>query len=243
MDGLSNLIVMKIIGLLGGTSWPSTISYYEQLNKLVHSRLGGFHSARILLYSIDYHDIKSSYANDWQTVENLLAREIQFFLEPTVGYSQKKPDCLVICNNTLHKAFDTIKHKLDLQIPVFHAGVLSAQSAITKGYKSVLLLGTKFTMEDGFFAKYFEENNVDVVIPALEDRLKIQSLQTQISNGVKNDSFFQDFASILSKYKNVDAVCLACTELPLYINHKNCSLPIINPIDLQCVEAVNFIIS
>jgi aspartate racemase len=225
---------MKIIGLLGGTSWTSTISYYEQLNKLVHSRLGGFHSARILLYSIDYHDIKSSYANDWQTVENLLAREIQFFLE-------KKPDCLVVCNNTLYKAFDNLN--LKLEIPIFHAGKLSADFAESKGCKSVLLLGTKFTMEDGFFAKYFEDSNVDVVIPVLEDRLKIQNLQTQISSGVKNDSFFQDFASILSKHKNVDAVCLACTELPLYINQKNCHLPIINPIDLQCVEAVNFIIS
>lgn len=227
---------MKIIGLLGGTSWPSTISYYEQLNKLLYARLGGFHCARILLYSIDYHDIKTSYTNDWENVKNLLEKELEFFLA-------KKPDCLVICNNTLHKAFDAIKIKINLKIPVFHAGVLSATEAKLKNYKSVLLLGTKFTMEDGFFAKYFEENNVDVVIPEVADRLQIQNIQTQISSGIKNDGFFQDFASILSKYKNVDAICLACTELPLYINYKNCFLPIINPIDLQCVEAVNFVVS
>ena len=232
----NSFVSMKLIGLLGGTSWPSTMLYYEKLNSLVNKQLGGFNSARILLYSINYNEIKSSYATDWQNVEILLEQEIQFFL-------QKKPDCLVICNNTLHKAFDAVQHKLELQIPVFHAGRLSAQSAVTNGYKSVLLLGTKLTMEDGFFAKYFKDKNVDVVIPTLEDRLKIQNLQTQISSGVKNDGFYNDFADIISKYKNVNAVCLACTELPLYIDQKNCSLPIINPIDLQCAEAVKFIIS
>jgi aspartate racemase len=174
----NSFVLMKLIGLLGGTSWPSTMLYYKKLNSLVNKQLGGFNSARILLYSINYNEIKSNYATDWQQVEELLEKELEFFL-------QKKPDCLVICNNTLHKAFDAIKPKLDLQIPVFHAGVLSVQSAIANGYKSVLLLGTKFTMEDGFFAKYFEDNNINIVIPELEDRLKIQNLQTQISSGIK----------------------------------------------------------
>ncbi len=227
---------MKTIGLLGGTSWPSTIIYYEQLNKLVNARLGGFHSARILLYSIDYHDIKSSYGTDWKMVEAGLKKELEFFIA-------QKPDCIVICNNTLHKAFDAIGGEINLAIPLFHAGVLCGLEAELKNYKSVLLLGTKFTMEDGFFAKYFEDRNINVKIPDLEDRVRIQNLQTQISVGVKNDAFFTDFELILSNYKNLDAVCLACTELPLYINHTNCHLPIVNPSDLQCVEAVKFALS
>jgi aspartate/glutamate racemase len=80
------------------------------------------------------------------------------------------------------------------------------------------------------------------VIPELEDRLKIQNLQTQISSGVKNDRFYNNVTDILCKYKNVDVICLACTELPLYIDQKNCSLPIINPIDLQCVEACKLLL-
>lgn len=221
----------KIIGLLGGTSWPSTILYYEKLNSLINKEMGGFHAARILLYSIDYHHIKSSYGNDWKQVEYELTRELQLLL-------QKKPDCLLICNNTLHKAFDNIR--LNLNIPIFHAGNLSAKFAKSENYKSVLLLGTKFTMEDGFFAKYFEDAQVKVAIPNEDDRRKIQNLQTKIALGVKDDKFFDEFAQILSQYKDVDAVCLACTELPLYINHTNCLIPIINPIDLQCLEAVNF---
>jgi aspartate racemase len=227
---------MKILGLLGGTSWPSTMLYYEQLNRLVSARLGGFHCARILLYSIDYHNIKSSYGTDWKRIEDELKKELEFF-------TSQKPDCILICNNTLHKAFDAIGGRLNLKVPIFHAGILSALEAESKNYKSVLLLGTRFTMEDGFFAKYFEDKNITVKIPEPEDRIKIQNIQTQISLGVKKDAFFDDFELILSNYKNIDAVCLACTELPLYISRKNCFLPIINPSDLQCIEAVKFAIN
>ena len=222
---------MKLIGLLGGTSFPSTMLYYEKLNQLVNQKLASFNSSRILLYSINYNEIKSSYATNWKNVEKLLQSEIEFLLE-------KKPDCLIICNNTLHKAFDSMN--LDIQIPVFHAGKLSAKFAKMHGYESVLLLGTKFTMEDGFFAKYFENLGINAIIPNENDRIQIQSLQTRISSGVKSDNFYDDFAKILSKYTNADAICLACTELPLYINPQNCTLPIINPIELQCNEAVRF---
>ncbi len=222
----------KVVGLFGGTSWPSTILYYEKLNKLVNQKLKGFHSARILLYNIDYHEIKSSYGNNWGNIGKLLGEEIQFLLA-------KKPDCLVICNNTLHKVFDELN--LNLEIPVFHAGILSANYAIKNGYKTVLLLGTKFTMEDGFFAKYFANLGVIAIVPNKSDIFLIQEMQTQISSGVKNDVFFKTFGQIIGKYQNIcDAICLACTELPLYVNSQNCNLPIINPIDLQCVEAVNF---
>lgn len=229
---------MKLIGLLGGTSWPPTMLYYEMLNQRINQKLASFNSSRILLYSINYNEIKKSYAINWGTinwgnVEKLLKIELEFFLT-------KKPGCLIICNNTLHKAFDNIN--LKLEIPVFHAGILSAMFAKMHGYKSVLLLGTKFTMEDGFFAKYFENLGIEVAIPNESDRMQIQNLQTQISSGIKNDNFFQNFTEILSNYKNVDAICLACTELPLYINSQNCTLPIINPIELQCSEAVNFAI-
>ncbi len=227
---------MKIIGLIGGTSWPSTMLYYEQLNRLVNDRLGGFRSARILLYSIDYHNIKSSYGTDWKRVEDELQKELEFF-------TSKKPDCIIICNNTLHKALDSLHGRVKLNVPIFHAGILSALKAESMGYKSVLLLGTKFTTEDGFFAKYFEEKNIAVKIPDLDDRIKIQNIQTQIAMGVKHHGFFDELGLMLSKYKNTHAICLACTELPLYISCKNCPLPIINPIDLQCIEAVNFAIN
>lgn len=221
---------MKTIGLLGGTSWPSTLLYYEKLNKIINAKLGGFHSARILLYNIDYHEIKSSYTANWQNVEKLLEKEINFLL-------RKEPDCLLICNNTLHKALDNLK--LITNIPIFHAGFLCAREGFYRNYKSILLLGTKFTMEDGFFAQYFDNFGIKVIIPDAEDRLQIQHIQAKIASGEKNSEFFENFKTINMRY-TADAVCLACTELPLYINAQNCNIPIINPIDLQCNAAIEF---
>jgi len=112
---------MKTIGLLGGTSWPSTIEYYRILNRLAQEKLGGYHSANLLLYSIDYHEIKSRYHDGWDEIPILLEKEIHKLVK--LG-----PDCILICNNTLHKAFDEIKTDLNLKIPFHHSvGFLTAR--------------------------------------------------------------------------------------------------------------------
>ena len=146
-----------LIGLLGGTSWPSTISYYEELNRQINY-------PRILLYSIDYGRIKPLYGNseNWQKIAELLKAEIEII-------TSKGIDSLIICNNTLHKAFDMIEPSLNLQIPVHHAGKLSAKKAQKLGAKKVLLMATKFTMQDGFFAKYFIDLGIEVVLPNLQE--------------------------------------------------------------------------
>lgn len=224
---------MKIIGLLGGTSWPSTISYYENLNRLAQQRLGGVHSARLLLYSIDYHAIKSQYQGGWHNIPALLAAEILSFLE-------RRPDCLIICNNTLHKAYDLIEAELGINIPVFHAGRLAATDAKQRGMKIILLLGTAFTMEDGFFARYFEEQGITVIVPSPEDRKQIQAMQTELAAGKMHPSYESAFQEIIKRYPQAEAAVLACTELPLVINEQNSPLPLINPVDCQCMAAAEF---
>lgn len=224
---------MKTIGLIGGTSWPSTIEYYRILNQLVSNKLGGFHSAKLLLKSIDYHDIKSSYAKDWNKIPALLKQEIQDFLPC-------KPDCLILCNNTLHKAFDSFSAQLGLSVPVFHAVNLTAEYALKMGYRNLLLLATKFTMEDEFFIKPLESSGLTVTIPNDSDRKKIQDIQSLLAQGVIKPEFIGQFRDIISRYENVNSVVLACTELPLAITAENCTLPIINPVVLQCEAAVKF---
>lgn len=226
---------MKLVGLLGGTSWPSTLMYYELLNKGVQRRYGQFHSARILLYSIDYHPIKILYANGWKKIPALLQEEIRLLAE-------KKPDCIILCNNTLHKAFDIIRDDLPYSMPFFHAGHLAAEKAVERGDKTVLLLGTQFTMEDGFFARYFEAKSIQVVIPNSRDRAAIQEMQSHIALNTASSDYYGIFASILESYKDVDSVVLACTELPLFINEGNSPKPIINPMECQCDAALNFIL-
>ena len=228
---------MKMIGLLGGTSWPSTIEYYRILNQLAQEELGGFHSANLLLRSIDYHDIKSHYHDGWDKIPLLLKKEIEAFIEFS-------PDCLLICNNTLHKAFDQIESDLRLSISVFHIVDAIGRFAQRQNLKHLLLLGTKFTMEDGFYQKRLEEQfNLVVEIPSLQERIAIQAIQTQLSRGILKQEFRSYFVNLIRKYSAVDAVVLACTELPLAIHQNDVAVAVLNSIEYQCKEAFEFAIS
>jgi aspartate racemase len=204
---------MKRIGLLGGTSWPSTAEYYRIINHMVAERLGGHHSADLILRSIDYHDIKSAYDGGWDRIPGLLEQELRLMLALPI-------DCLILCNNTLHKAFDRIRDCLPLKIPFFHAVELTAKSARAQGLKRLLLLGTRFTMEDGFFRAGLEKEG--------------------LATGEMRSEFSDYFTHLLTKYAALGAAVLACTELPLAIPPEGNTMQIINPAYLQAKAAVDF---
>lgn len=223
---------MKTIGLLGGVSWSSTIIYYKILNELVQERLGGQHSAKILLKSIDYHDIQNAYGKDHDRVAALLEEELQ-------GLIALKPDCILICCNTLHKYYDMIKDRLVTNIPVFHALDLVVQQLQRQDCKKVLLLATKNTLEDGFFAKKLEQSNIEVTIPNKEEREEIRKIHDELKQDVVTEKAKKFFSDLIASHKNLDAVVLGCTELPLVVYQKNSLLPIIDPILLQTSAAVD----
>ncbi|MGH1376259.1 MAG: aspartate/glutamate racemase family protein [Alphaproteobacteria bacterium] len=229
---------MKIIGLLGGTSWPSTPLYYSYLNEKIAEALGGHHSARIILYSIDYQPIKALYPDGWDDISPLLKGELKLL-------DDMGPDCILICNNTLHKGYDSLVEQQDVALlgQVIHIVVATARKAVAMDYKRVLLLGTKFTMEDGFFSDRLKFFGLDVVVPNEDDRNEIQDMQTQIASGKMCDAFHSRFKDILGRYDDVDAVILGCTELPLAITANETDLPIINPIHAQCDEAIKLVLS
>lgn len=221
---------MKTIGLLGGTSWPSTLDYYQTLNRMVAERLGGFHSANLILKSIDYHEIKSCYGKNWDKVPALLEKEV---LE-ALSYN---PDIFMICNNTLHKALDALEIDFG-STKLIHIVNEVGREAQRRGFQKLLLLGTKLTMEDGYYAMtLIRDFQLEVGIPDGDDRNDIQALQTQIAAGVDPSSFRPRFSEILSRYRDYDAVVLACTELPLAITQDVTKLPILNPTYLQCRAA------
>ena len=173
---------MKTIGLLGGTGWSSTIGYYKLINELVSERLGGYHSAKILLQSIDYNDIMANYGINHDVVAKALEKEL-------LGLINLKPDCIVICCNSLHKYYDIIKAKLQSDIPVMHAIQLVADHLNAVDKKKVLLLATKFTMEDGFFAKILEDNGIIVQIPSVDQRNKMKEIHEELMcNVVSNET-------------------------------------------------------
>ncbi|MBM3610836.1 MAG: amino acid racemase [Alphaproteobacteria bacterium] len=224
---------MKTIGLLGGTGWSSTIEYYRLLNELVAERLGGYHSAKILLKSIDYHDIMVNYGVNHDDVAKVLEKELQELIV-------LKPDCIVICCNSLHKYYDMIKLNLASDIPVMHAIQLVADHLKTKKQKKVLLLATKFTMEDGFFSKILEDNGIQVEIPTAHEQDKMQKIHVELMHNVVTQESRDYFSNLITKYKNLDAVVLGCTEYPLVVNNENSILPVVDPITLQSISAVNY---
>ncbi len=223
---------MKTIGLLGGCGWSSTIGYYTLLNELAHDRLGGHHSAKILLKSIDYHELWSSYGND--------GKASQLLQEELTGLIALKPDCIIICCNTLHKYYDMVKDRLDSSIPVMHAVDLVAKHAKWQGYQKVLLLATKFTMENGFFAKKLEDAGIVVEIPDSEERKRLQEIHGELMvNNITNEAreYFRD---LILRHKDPDAVVLGCTEYPLVVDKESSALPIIDPVKLQAAAAIDF---
>ncbi|MGE0206684.1 MAG: aspartate/glutamate racemase family protein [Candidatus Babeliales bacterium] len=224
---------MKTIGLLGGTGWSSTISYYSLLNEMVNQKLGGYHSAKIILKSIDYHDIMSNYGKDYTKIAELLHQE----LTELIGL---KPDCIIICCNSLHKYYDIIKDSLKCPVPVFHAVDLVAQKCKQKQYKTVLLLATKFTMEDGFFAKVLENFGIAVLIPQKEERDQIDLIHKQLMNNKATDEAQTYFQKLIESYTMADAVVLGCTEFPLVAKQETIKIPLLNPMELQVERALEY---
>ncbi len=227
---------MKTIGLLCGTSWPSSIEYYKLLNQMANKHFGGFHSAKLIMLNIDYHGIKQHYPNGWDKIPAALKVELE-------KLDALNPDCLLICNNTLHKGYDMIKDEIELNNPLFHMLELTALEASKNKYKKLLLLGTKFTMEDDFFKNHLENYGAEVIVPTLEERDEVQAFQTKLSRGIIEDAAKAYFQDLLLKYKNVDAVVLGCTELPLVIKEEDISQKILDPLTLQCQKAFEFAIA
>lgn len=224
---------MKTIELLGGTGWSSTIGYYKLLNETVGERLGGYHSAKILLRSVDYHEIVINYGIHHDVVAQTLAKELRALID-------MKPDCLMICCNSLHKYYDMIRSELAAPIPVMHAIELVAQHLKAKGHKHVLLLATKFTMEDGFFANILEDHGIHVDIPNHQERQQMNDIHAELMHNVVTQESRDFMSQLIAKCQGLDAVILGCTEYPLVVNQQNSVLPIVDPVILQVQAAVNF---
>lgn len=229
---------MRLIGVLGGTSWPSTILPYRMLNREVERRLGGHHSARIVLYSIDYHAIRSAYTSGWDAVPGLLKAEIGTLL----GFG---PACWMIANNTLHKAYDRIEADLPADPPMFHAIRLVREHLLANGIRRVLLLGTQFTMEDGYYARPLEQAGLVVDVPVLADRERVQAIQTRLATGETDPAFAACLADLCARHAaaGCEAVIAGCTELPLALTQEMVSVPLVDPLELQCRACVDFALS
>ena len=204
---------MKTIGLLGGMSWESTLWYYQALNEGVKKQLGGLHSAKIAMYSVDFAEIEHlQMQGDWQKAGELLA-------QAALGIEKCGADFLLICTNTMHKVAPEIQAKLS--IPLLHIADATAQELIKQGISKVGLLGTAFTMEHDFYKGRLEQKyGLEVVVPNQADRQIVHKIiYDELCLGQIQSDSKNEYLRIINKLEKQGAqgVILGCTEIGLLV--------------------------
>jgi aspartate racemase len=225
---------VKTIGLIGGMSWESTLEYYRIINEEVNRRLGGWHSAKIVLYSLDFDEIvRLQHERRWDVLGELLA-EIAGKLEMAGA------DFILICTNTMHKVAEYVQRKI--RIPLLNIIDCVANEAVKMGLKVVGLLGTRFTMEDGFYEKGLGRYGLDVVIPDEEDRKIVHDIIfKELCKGIILDSSRAKIIKVIErlKMKGAEGVILGCTELPLILKQGDVDVPLLDSTRIHALCAVD----
>lgn len=212
---------MKTIGLLGGMSWESTVTYYQLINTAVKARLGGFHSARCLLHSVDFAEIEACQARgDWDRAGELLG-------EAAAGLERAGADFLLICTNTMHKVVPQIAEHLS--IPILHIAEATADELEERGIRTVGLLGTKYTMQQDFYKDKLLERGLQVLVPGEEEMELVNSvIFDELCKGVVSETSKAAYLSIIARLAEHGAqgVILGCTEIGLLVSQEDTSVPL-----------------
>ncbi|SHN54122.1 aspartate/glutamate racemase family protein [Desulfovibrio litoralis] len=229
---------MKTIGLLGGMSWESTSVYYNIINTIVKQRLGGFHSAKCVLYSVDFHELEENFSKgDWD-------KNTQILTEAALNVQKGSADFLLICTNTMHKIADKIQEKLT--IPIIHIADVTADNILSKNIKKVALLGTKYTMEQDFYSKIIENKGIEVVTPALKERDFINHIIfKELCLGIITETSKKLFLDLINKFRSdgVQGVILGCTEIGLLIKQADTTMPLFDTTIIHAEAAVDLALS
>ncbi len=227
---------MQTIGLIGGMSWESTQSYYALLNEGIKKSLGGLHSAKIILYSVDFAPIEQfQREGKWNEAGEVLANAAK-------AVENAGADMLLLCTNTMHKVASQITSHI--HIPFIHIAEATAQALCKEGKKHSLLLGTKFTMKENFYKTILQAQGIKVSIPSSDSIEKINDIIFQeLCLGTLNPSskayFLHLIEEIYSNDKTVDSIILGCTEIGLLLGNKGPLLPYFDTTVLHVNEAIN----
>jgi len=225
---------MKTIGLIGGMSWESTVPYYRQVNEGIKARLGGLHSARVVLYSVDFHEIEQlQHAGDWDAAGEQLAdaaRRVQ-----AAG-----ADLLVLCTNTMHKVAPQIEAAVS--IPLLHIADATGAAITAAGHRTVGLLGTRFTMEQDFYRQRLQQTHgLRVIVPEANDRTVVHDvIYDELCRGVIRDSAREAYRRIMDELVDcgADAIILGCTEIGLLVGPQDARVPLFDTASLHASAAV-----
>ncbi|MEO8410736.1 MAG: aspartate/glutamate racemase family protein [Propionivibrio sp.] len=227
---------MKTIGLIGGMSWESTIPYYRCINESVKQRLGGLHSARLILYSVDFHDVERlQQLGQWQEAGACLARAAR-------SLEVAGADFLVLCTNTMHKVAPAIEAAVG--IPLLHIADPTAAAIERAGIQRIGLLGTRFTMEQDFYRQRLEtQHGLQVLIPEETDReLVHRVIYDELCLGVIAEHSRQGFRDVIARLleQGAEGVILGCTEISLLVGAADSPVPIFDTTALHAASAAEW---
>jgi aspartate racemase len=227
---------MKTIGLIGGMSWESTVPYYRQINEAVKAKLGGLHSAKIILYSVDFHEIERlQHAGDWTAAGAQLASAAQ-------ALQRAGADFIVLCTNTMHKVAPAIQAAV--AIPLLHIADPTAAAIRAAGYTKVGLLGTRFTMEEDFYrARLVEQHGVDAIIPQPADREIIHRIiYDELCLGQVLSASRTQYTRIMQALVADGAQCiiLGCTEISLLVGAQDATVPLFDTTAIHALAAAHY---
>lgn len=225
---------MKTIGLLGGMSWESTVSYYQIVNTLVKKRLGGLHSAKCLLYSVDFQEIEACQsAGDWEKSAQLLGAAAQ-------NLEKGGADFLVICTNTMHKVAPQIRAMIS--IPLLHIAEVTADEILARNMRCVALLGTRYTMEEDFYHGVLRDRGITVLIPDAAERAMINEVIFQeLCRGEIREASRRQFLAVMENLARQGArgIILGCTEIGLLVRQEDSTLTLFDTAALHAAAAAD----
>ena len=229
---------MKTIGLIGGMSYSSTITYYEKLNKLTSDHFGDLTTPKILLSSVNFGEIeKLQHKNDWEQLGQIMNNEAQLL-------ASSGAEVLALCTNTMHKLEEAILKGVETKF--IHIANPTAKKIKDSGYSKPALLATKFTMEEEFYISKLKEYSLDPIVPSSEDRDFLHSIiYGELCFNILKDESRKLFIQIVENVKllGADSVILGCTEVGLLLDSDNSSLPVFDTVDLHCEAIIQNILN
>lgn len=227
---------MRTIGIIGGMSWESTIPYYRRINELVRDRLGGLHSARIVLVSVDFHDIAElQNAGRWEDGATAM-------IEAARALEAAGADCVLIGTNTMHRVAEAVEAAVS--IPLLHIADAVGEAITSAGLRTVGLLGTRFTMEQDFYrTRLADRFGLEVLVPSAEDREFVNRvIYSELCCGILDDGSRARFRAIIAALvaEGAEGIVLGCTEIPLLVSADDSTVPLFDTGDLHAAAAVAF---
>ena len=227
---------MKIIGLIGGMSWESSLEYYRIVNEKTKALLGGFSSSKCLMYSVDFAEIEDlQHKDDWDKLNKLMSNAAERLFKGGA-------EIIVLCTNTMHLCSEAITDAVP--IPFLHIAEATGQAIVKEGLKKVGLLGTKFTMEKDFYKTLLKDKfNIETIIPDADDREKVhQIIYGELVLGKIKDESRAIYVDIIKKLQNngAEGVVLGCTEIPLLISPKDVEIPTFDTSKIHAEKAVEW---